>query len=88
MKRVNAVTQDETVFWNLVHEHSLREFGYSVVELKLDSSGQTYTLRLKRLSKPDSRAKRFTVFNDQLRNSVSTGQLPGGLLRAFADKLK
>jgi hypothetical protein len=81
------MTPDEVVFWNHGHEHVLRRFGYSVVGLNLDSSGKCYWLKLNRFGGPESGARIFPVFVDQLKNCVETGQMPEGLLRSFADEL-
>ena len=78
------MTREEVIFWNLVHEYVLPRFKYSVVDLRPDSGGY-YSLKVKRLGESDE--KTFTVFVDQLRSSVETGQLPEGLLCSFADDL-
>jgi hypothetical protein len=80
------MTRDETDFWEIVHEHALREFGRSVVGLSLHSGGSCYSLKLNQLGAPESDARTFSVFVDQLKNCVETGQIPEGLLRSLADE--
>lgn len=85
---LDAMTQEESAFWNIAHDYALRKFGYSVVELKLEAVGNSYTLRLKELGEPEHTARIFKVFIDQLRNTVKTGNLPDGLLRDLPNQLK
>jgi hypothetical protein len=56
------MTQDETDFCNLVHRNAP---GYFAVGVKLDRSGQFYSLRLKGLGELENEAKYFTASTDQ-----------------------
>lgn len=76
------MTEVEIRFRNLVEQYTLREFGYSVSDLRQDWS-KTYTLKLKRPG--DLEEKSFPVFPDQVQNAVLKGQLPQGLLHSIAD---
>jgi hypothetical protein len=80
------LTQAQVNFCVLVHDYALKEFGYSFAGLRLNSSGQSWTIRLKPLDAPESQVKQFTVFPEQVQESVETRQLPKGLLCSFADE--
>jgi hypothetical protein len=82
------MSQEETTFWEIMHEYVLRNFGYSVVGLSPDSGGKFYILRLNRHETSEHTPKIYTVFTDQLRDCVMTGRIPEGLLRDFPVDLK
>lgn len=78
--------EERMTICDLVTKHVVPKFGNLVPRLHPESDGN-YSLVLKRAGAPESEAKTFTVFVDQLRNSLETGQLPEGLLRSFTDDL-
>lgn len=72
------MTQEEVTFCNLVNA-SVWSRGYSSLDLRLDPAGRHYLLRVHRLGDPEHMNKLFTVFSDDLQESVRSGQLPSGL---------
>lgn len=82
------MTHEETVFWEIMHEYVLRNFGYSVVGLSPDSGGSFYILRLNRPETSDKTPKIYRVLSDQLQSCIMTGQIPEGLLLDFPATLK
>ena len=81
------MTETETVFWRLADEHASPKFGYSVISLGLNPAGEAYTLRLNRLSSPEPQPKTFTVFVDQVAESIATRELPEDLILSLAHEL-
>jgi len=79
------MTEVEIKFRSLVEQHTLRQFGYHVFDLRPFRNG-VYNVILKRLGEIEEIP--FPVFADQVRDSVLTGQLPEGLMRGFADYFK
>lgn len=79
------MTEMEIKFRNLVEQHTLKEFGYHVLNLR-PFGNHVYNVILKRLGEIEEIS--FPVFAEQMRDSVLTGQLPEGLLRSFADDFK
>jgi len=79
------MTEVEIKFHSLVEQHTLRQFGYHVSDLR-QFANVVYNVTLKRLGEIEEIP--FPVFADQVRDSVLTEQLPEGLLRSFADYFK
>jgi hypothetical protein len=91
VQRKNAMTEeslttDEKIeFRILAEQHTLKEFGYHVSNLR-PFGDRVYDVILKQLGEIEEIS--FPVFAEQVRDSVRTKQLPEGLLRSFEDYFK
>jgi hypothetical protein len=72
------MTAEEVTFCNLVSAY-VGSVRYAVLDLQPAPKGQYYTLRLHQLGAPESQNKQFTVFADDLIESVRSNQLREGL---------
>jgi hypothetical protein len=85
MTEENLMTDEKIKFRNLVEQHTLKQYGYHVLDLRPLNVG-VYNVVLKQLGEIEEIA--FPVFTKQVQDSVRSEQLPEGLLRSFADYFK
>ncbi len=85
MTKESLMRDEKIKFRYLVEQHTLKQFGYHVLNLK-PFGLEVYEVVLKLLGETEEIL--FPVLTEQVRDSVRTGQLPEGLLRSFADYFK
>jgi len=85
MTEESLTTEEKIRFRNLVEQHTLKQFGYHVSDLRPFGIG-VYNVVLKLLGETEEIA--FPVFTERVRDSARSEQLPDSLQSSFADYFK